>query len=1112
MMKNLFFIALLGLLSMPILATEGSTAGANYDKSLSRPQAAQQAAAVGMTPITFSEFPTGTAITDQYADRGIIFGGDAPFITTDSANPTSPVLSGTPQYNGAIEGRFVDPLTGEPTTVNSFSLDAGYFDNLSSTRLQWFNPEGQLIREVLDSQFGIEHFAIRDENIASFRIEIIAQEDAGYAIDNVAFNLIEAAFDHTFNLDKVILSPGALTANQFSIYFKDLEALNDATLDDVCNYQFHAQDNNLKVTAANCNVNTDKKTFRIDFSLAEAPYNLSSAQVSVCKSEECKTIEDVNNLNVYTTAFNVSTDGFSFQNGDWNKFMLTEVKDVSLSSFLCWKFDRCTPDQLSYLGFMRKVARSFSSFLAPANKRKAYDVIGYYRLKDYTQGFDRLDRRFLGVCHGMAASAIANYNNASESVAWGANIDATLTRAQLISTFQNHWDNRNTESPKPYVKAVGSYDAKSDAADAFHGLSKIGFYFLSQSAFKGDAWIGSHPRTIFPGISAMNAFYSPHFMENKIASLRFTINRPKRGGGHSILAAGLIQYNDVSLYITHDNNFPGEYTMMEFTDSLTLKHFIFSGAPGDGTEPYDQHGDFKLTNYYNASSYAQFGAYTDLTDQLRIYGQPGASERSQDTLNEEEDTPVSVVELEHPQHITVLIAGGKLVGVNRQSDQSAVLLSPILDEPDTAQAYLKNSELVTEFILPLSDTYSIEVEKYPQYPEVEVYVTIPQTNGKVLVLNYEDVVAQSNEDSATVLLTVGQQNTDANINVNGVAQAPTYAQESSFVVAQVSSLKAIVNGAVVSLSWQNPQGGNLKEVVVTRTVGSLPTSITDGSTIFTGLASEFVDSASANTQYYYNVYSVAEDSTSEPNSIYVDTHQATLHGQVHDGNEMGIAGVEVVLTNGVGLSQIEIARQLTDDKGVFSFANLAKGLYKLSYSHASYQFETSDEAVNLTDASQEVKQLGVAVPVLLLNVENAIGTEQQVSINWSGLHIADSDTVDIAYQVEGTTTEIATGIEFSQGRYLWDVSAPGDTSVTVVVMLSKDKTILSEQQVFVLKEVSPYDFSGDSELSADDVSAIVSGWSATSGDTQFEQRFDLNEDGEIDLRDIMQVVAALNQK
>ena len=53
--------------------------------------------ASAFAPITFSEFATGTRITDQYIDKGIIFGGDSPFISPDGANPTSPVLAGSPR-------------------------------------------------------------------------------------------------------------------------------------------------------------------------------------------------------------------------------------------------------------------------------------------------------------------------------------------------------------------------------------------------------------------------------------------------------------------------------------------------------------------------------------------------------------------------------------------------------------------------------------------------------------------------------------------------------------------------------------------------------------------------------------------------------------------------------------------------------------------------------------------------------------------------------------------------------------------------------------------------------------------------------------------------------
>ncbi|MBK6510938.1 MAG: hypothetical protein IPG06_16830 [Haliea sp.] len=94
--------------------------------------------------ITFSEFSVDSPITNQYADKGIIFGGDSPFISLDSSNPTAPVLSGSPRFEGAIEGRFVDPNDGaSPVLVAGFSLDAGYLDAVGSVRLVWFAKDGK---------------------------------------------------------------------------------------------------------------------------------------------------------------------------------------------------------------------------------------------------------------------------------------------------------------------------------------------------------------------------------------------------------------------------------------------------------------------------------------------------------------------------------------------------------------------------------------------------------------------------------------------------------------------------------------------------------------------------------------------------------------------------------------------------------------------------------------------------------------------------------------------------------------------------------------------------------------------------------------------------------
>ncbi len=143
---------------------------------------------VGASPvITFDEYPVGTYITNQYRNVGIIFGGDAPNITDDAANPTSPVLAGTiPQvFAGNITGRFVVPGTDIPTTVCSFGFDAGYFDDIGSTSIEWFDAYGNSLGKIYNSKTGIEEFTVEGGNIASWEIGESYLDLFG--IDNVWF-------------------------------------------------------------------------------------------------------------------------------------------------------------------------------------------------------------------------------------------------------------------------------------------------------------------------------------------------------------------------------------------------------------------------------------------------------------------------------------------------------------------------------------------------------------------------------------------------------------------------------------------------------------------------------------------------------------------------------------------------------------------------------------------------------------------------------------------------------------------------------------------------------------------------------------------------------------
>jgi RHS repeat-associated protein len=139
--------------------------------------------------ITFSEFPDGSSISNQYQRNGIIFGGDSPFITDDGSNPTSPVLSGTPQFFGTITGAFVQP-DGTPRTVGNFSLDVGYIDTPGSTEVIAYGSSGNVIDTVPINDTGIVNVSVSVPGIASFSVQSVDSgnpDPNGFAVDNVAF-------------------------------------------------------------------------------------------------------------------------------------------------------------------------------------------------------------------------------------------------------------------------------------------------------------------------------------------------------------------------------------------------------------------------------------------------------------------------------------------------------------------------------------------------------------------------------------------------------------------------------------------------------------------------------------------------------------------------------------------------------------------------------------------------------------------------------------------------------------------------------------------------------------------------------------------------------------
>lgn len=105
-------------------------------------------------------------------------------IVDDGANPNSPVLSGSPTFNGPVSVLF-------STDVAFVALDGGYFDGLSGTSIEAFDAAGASLGSVTNSELGIEFFGLSTlsglNTIRGISFYITGDEPYGFAIDNLTF-------------------------------------------------------------------------------------------------------------------------------------------------------------------------------------------------------------------------------------------------------------------------------------------------------------------------------------------------------------------------------------------------------------------------------------------------------------------------------------------------------------------------------------------------------------------------------------------------------------------------------------------------------------------------------------------------------------------------------------------------------------------------------------------------------------------------------------------------------------------------------------------------------------------------------------------------------------
>ena len=102
----------------------------------------------------------------------------------DGSSDTSPVLSGSPTFNGPISILFSVPVAG-------VGLKGGFFDAIGSTTIEAYDINGNVLGSITNSVTGFEFYGLADSTGASVikgvSFFITGDEPAGFEIDNVTF-------------------------------------------------------------------------------------------------------------------------------------------------------------------------------------------------------------------------------------------------------------------------------------------------------------------------------------------------------------------------------------------------------------------------------------------------------------------------------------------------------------------------------------------------------------------------------------------------------------------------------------------------------------------------------------------------------------------------------------------------------------------------------------------------------------------------------------------------------------------------------------------------------------------------------------------------------------
>ena len=785
---------------------------------------------------------------------------------------------------------------------------------------------------------------------------VSSPEDDALGIDGNRYNMVNTkGVANAFSLFADLSKDGLAASGVCDNYdFKVVDAAGGELINNDC---ATVEDND---TAANA------QRYRIDFN---ANHVIENAFIEICEkgTAKCGKLNNLSHINIYGTSFDMRKDAFAFENGSWT---VIETSN-SLSS-----------PNVNFINQVGKDAGIIADYLRPKDIFYFYKSVGYLKR---VLGFP-VEKTELGLCYGMAIASMANYNHKTEKDFWSIGDD-------FKTAIDEHWnkDLKSVNFPyKPFSGPTANMKADTDT------VRKLMYYFVGQNRFFDNNysnWVGKQALWAKTGnvFAALWINEADHVNElkailknGKVTHLRFDVYKDgEKQYGHAVVLVQLIEFNGQKRWIVYDNNYPYGADLRQSAPFLMYDELHY-GKIGKSD------GKFRGSTYELKDVYSE--SVSENPDPATYEGPDSMHALRSAQRNVESVAPT--VDVVDPSYVQILLVGGDVSTLQNGEFSNIALIEN--GELDGTQSVSIHSSFLTTLYLPVGEHYIIHAQKYAAYPNLEIFERIPQPDGKVKLVNFNDV-QYDEKDRTRVVFHIGDDSNQTiareavDVAANGSAiVGPAYEQNLTYSIPAPKHFQGMTQGADAWLIWDNDS----YRTCIIRKASTPPTSYQDGELLYCddGIGVNYHEGPlNSQTVYYYSAYNFdGNGHASKASTISLDTGKWSLTGDTY------LDDVSMTVTNAKG----EVVGQTrTHESGSFAIGNLPEGNYTVRPAKDTYAFTPEKVDFRVESANCQVDFTPRQIPTLrfLTPMTKVYIGDENTTIRWSFRHIDPSEKVWIEY-------------------------------------------------------------------------------------------------------------------